>query len=116
MNRWPALILVIAMVAGLVAVDRFVIDATDVAEPAALLSQARGPQSPPPDASGSTWYCPAGFVTPDASNDHVVIVSNPTAEIALGTLTLYPSLLDTCLLYTSPSPRDATLSRMPSSA
>ena len=29
-----------------------------------------------------------------------------------------PTLLDTitCLLYTSPSPRDATLSRMPSSA
>ena len=26
------------------------------------------------------------------------------------------SLLDICLLYTSPSPRDATLSRMPSSA
>ena len=26
------------------------------------------------------------------------------------------SLIDTCLLYTSPSPRDATLSRMPSSA
>ena len=25
-------------------------------------------------------------------------------------------LLNTCLLYTSPSPRDATLSRMPSSA
>ena len=25
-------------------------------------------------------------------------------------------LFDTCLLYTSPSPRDATLSRMPSSA
>ena len=25
-------------------------------------------------------------------------------------------VLDTCLLYTSPSPRDATLSRMPSSA
>ena len=25
-------------------------------------------------------------------------------------------LLETCLLYTSPSPRDATLSRMPSSA
>ena len=24
--------------------------------------------------------------------------------------------MDTCLLYTSPSPRDATLSRMPSSA
>ena len=26
------------------------------------------------------------------------------------------ALLETCLLYTSPSPRDATLSRMPSSA
>ena len=26
------------------------------------------------------------------------------------------ALIDTCLLYTSPSPRDATLSRMPSSA
>ena len=25
-------------------------------------------------------------------------------------------MIDTCLLYTSPSPRDATLSRMPSSA
>ena len=29
---------------------------------------------------------------------------------------LYHGKLDTCLLYTSPSPRDATLSRMPSSA
>ena len=28
----------------------------------------------------------------------------------------YDTLLSTCLLYTSPSPRDATLSRMPSSA
>ena len=34
------------------------------------------------------------------------------------TLRRYPSaaLFDGCLLYTSPSPRDATLSRMPSSA
>ena len=29
---------------------------------------------------------------------------------------LYDSLEGSCLLYTSPSPRDATLSRMPSSA
>ena len=29
---------------------------------------------------------------------------------------LYVDRMDTCLLYTSPSPRDATLSRMPSSA
>ena len=28
----------------------------------------------------------------------------------------HPAMLDHCLLYTSPSPRDATLSRMPSSA
>ena len=28
----------------------------------------------------------------------------------------FAALLGTCLLYTSPSPRDATLSRMPSSA
>ena len=28
----------------------------------------------------------------------------------------YPANAQTCLLYTSPSPRDATLSRMPSSA
>jgi len=27
-----------------------------------------------------------------------------------------PDIFNTCLLYTSPSPRDATLSRMPSSA
>ena len=32
------------------------------------------------------------------------------------TLCLSPALISTCLLYTSPSPRDATLSRMPSSA
>ena len=29
---------------------------------------------------------------------------------------IYPSVMVPCLLYTSPSPRDATLSRMPSSA
>ena len=29
---------------------------------------------------------------------------------------LHPQGYDSCLLYTSPSPRDATLSRMPSSA
>ena len=28
----------------------------------------------------------------------------------------FPALFISCLLYTSPSPRDATLSRMPSSA
>ena len=39
-------------------------------------------------------------------------------EIAIrcGYLTANGDLSDSCLLYTSPSPRDATLSRMPSSA
>ena len=32
------------------------------------------------------------------------------------TIRVQSVLPDTCLLYTSPSPRDATLSRMPSSA
>ena len=31
-------------------------------------------------------------------------------------LTIGPPVIKACLLYTSPSPRDATLSRMPSSA
>ena len=42
------------------------------------------------------------------------------AEVDLGTVTLigsyHPSQQNTCLLYTSPSPRDGLLSRMPSSA
>ena len=35
---------------------------------------------------------------------------------ALADLPVVLDLIDPCLLYTSPSPRDATLSRMPSSA
>ena len=38
----------------------------------------------------------------------------PLAATAPGALAIYGALA--CLLYTSPSPRDATLSRMPSSA
>ena len=34
----------------------------------------------------------------------------------LGTPVMVKAQVHTCLLYTSPSPRDATLSRMPSSA
>ena len=37
-------------------------------------------------------------------------------EVPEGTYNFDRSLSLTCLLYTSPSPRDATLSRMPSSA
>ena len=37
-------------------------------------------------------------------------------KIVYGALDKIENKLKTCLLYTSPSPRDATLSRMPSSA
>ena len=37
-------------------------------------------------------------------------------DSVLGTLKIYNGVSWACLLYTSPSPRDATLSRMPSSA
>ena len=42
----------------------------------------------------------------------------PTAPITQADLTanVSPSVYDTCLLYTSPSPRDLSTSRMPSSA
>ena len=49
--------------------------------------------------------------TPVPSNDPVVTPGTP-GDVNPAPLTL----IDSCLLYTSPSPRDATLSRMPSSA
>ena len=63
-------------------------------------------------------------IVPDASSNWSAtdIAVGDTAQLAnLGWLPgdLTPELTDyrrTCLLYTSPSPRDATLSRMPSSA
>ena len=43
---------------------------------------------------------------------------NEALDCSLGDVTVYHRMgeFNTCLLYTSPSPRDATLSRMPSSA
>ena len=55
-----------------------------------------------------------GFLVPEA-----VLTSNLASGLKLPyfiPLGLSSDLLITCLLYTSPSPRDATLSRMPSSA
>ena len=44
-------------------------------------------------------------------------VENLAAEIAAALASMpYEMIFIDCLLYTSPSPRDATLSRMPSSA
>ena len=74
-----------------------------------------------------------GEVTVDTDKDTAVIHDGATAgghpvmkedgsnsAIALGSegspALKFTGDVDTCLLYTSPSPRDATLSRMPSSA
>ena len=46
----------------------------------------------------------------------LAIGDNLNTDIKGANLLNYHSLLVCCLLYTSPSPRDATLSRMPSSA
>ena len=51
-----------------------------------------------------------GFVFAKGSPRYV----NP--EEAKPLIELIPDYIDTCLLYTSPSPRDGLLSRMPSSA
>ena len=54
---------------------------------------------------------------------HRTPLASASAEYARGACSMGPSVLlhprahvPSCLLYTSPSPRDATLSRMPSSA
>ena len=54
---------------------------------------------------------------------HPADVSHPThvgegeySEVALKVIRANETMYKACLLYTSPSPRDATLSRMPSSA
>ena len=50
-------------------------------------------------------------------NDHLVLIQcSNNAIIPHWAYLLISSKLKACLLYTSPSPRDATLSRMPSSA
>ena len=54
--------------------------------------------------SGSTWHAAGGM--------HTINGDPNVAKLQQYTIDLYKD----CLLYTSPSPRDATLSRMPSSA
>ena len=46
-----------------------------------------------------------------SKNSYVITVGDQTTEKMINF-----GLIPSCLLYTSPSPRDATLSRMPSSA
>ena len=49
-------------------------------------------------------------------NQHLAKEENWTLRLGEANVCFSKNKLDTCLLYTSPSPRDATLSRMPSSA
>ena len=53
------------------------------------------------------------FVKGDAIAGILILVVNVVGGLIIG---LLQHQLAICLLYTSPSPRDATLSRMPSSA
>ena len=86
-----------------------------------------------PNGAGktTTFYMVVGFVKPNGGSvslDGKEITSLPMykrAQTGIGYLPQEPSVfrklsvednIKACLLYTSPSPRDATLSRMPSSA
>ena len=62
---------------------------------------------------GGTGGMGKGFAFRWCKN-HNVIIGSRDADRAATTATEYTTQV--CLLYTSPSPRDATLSRMPSSA
>ena len=72
------------------------------------------------------YECPADtelttqFIKERMENNESDIFLAIDGDSANGFLQLYPSYCSvqaiSCLLYTSPSPRDATLSRMPSSA
>ena len=71
------------------------------------------------DPTWRAWLEERGYLSgiPDASTERAVFFESLRRENARrsdgqdGTV-----VYDNCLLYTSPSPRDATLSRMPSSA
>ena len=55
----------------------------------------------------------AVYAEPDTGAPHTIDADH---AVFLGPAALGESYLSTCLLYTSPSPRDRTRSRMPSSA
>ena len=62
--------------------------------------------------SGGEWVCNENPDDPDYYDESEEDVCNTWCDIDCE----FEDQSDTCLLYTSPSPRDATLSRMPSSA
>ena len=76
----------------------------------------------------SDTHVPSRYVRAAFDQDHISQLENlysflysslPLSDLTLNTVVCKYSKIEyhgTCLLYTSPSPRDATLSRMPSSA
>jgi len=97
MNRWPPILFVLAMLAVLVVVDRGTPEPTvqDVQARIQRELVPRDTERPWADATGCTWYCPAGFATPDTATDHLVIITNVSDDDVEGTLTIFPALLDT---------------------
>ena len=94
----------------------------------------------PDDGTLSCLDCLSPYASPEAATSYEVIINYSTGclqsalfEVGVDSSCVWPGDTDTnkvvnnfdllaiglsydCLLYTSPSPRDATLSRMPSSA
>ena len=67
-----------------------------------------------PPGAGKTTIVPLSLLESPNVNGQIIILE-PRRLAARAAASQMASLLS-CLLYTSPSPRDATLSRMPSSA
>ena len=78
-----------------------------------------GSTGPPGTATINTGVTAGGNILPDTANTRDIgSADKPFKDLYLcgSTLFLGDTKLSTCLLYTSPSPRDRQKSRMPSSA
>ena len=84
--------------------------------PAAVLEPHSPPGTPPPSTTSPTSETPSGItiyrVAPGEEQEEESD-NEEEEELEDGEL---PAHTDDCLLYTSPSPRDDGVSRMPSSA
>ena len=58
----------------------------------------------------------SSFLLIDAETNKIIAQQNPEASTGLASITKIMTSYIVCLLYTSPSPRDLSTSRMPSSA
>ena len=100
--------------------DNSVSSIEDAAAPEAAAPEAGAPEAAAPEAAAAPD--PNNFLTWTHQNWEKVpfdLISFPSGQTPLKTRTYYAVaviFLNTCLLYTSPSPRDRQKSRMPSSA